>query len=154
MCRVCGSDKDTRECCPMSRPMSTEAFMRHVFPGGHSDPSGDRATYVPACTVRDFYMERYNGWTNRETWCVILWISNDEGALSYWQDAIDKTDTEGMSAEEAEEARQDDINELAIMLREQFEQDAPELPGVWGDLYGDPLREVDWDEIAAAILED
>lgn len=55
MCRVCGSDKDTRECCPMSRPMSTEAFMRHVFPGGHSDPSGDRATYVPACTVRDFY---------------------------------------------------------------------------------------------------
>src|SRR5574343_22306 len=96
----------------------------------------------------------YNGWSNRETWCVHLWISNDWGSWSYWQDAIDRTDTEGMSEEDAAEARQDDINELAIMLREQFEQDAPELPGVWGDLYGDPLREVDWDEVAAAILAD
>ena len=23
--------------------------------------------------------DRYNGWTNRETWSVALWIGNDEG---------------------------------------------------------------------------
>lgn len=23
--------------------------------------------------------EEYNGWTNRETWCVNLWLDNDQG---------------------------------------------------------------------------
>ena len=25
----------------------------------------------------------YNGWKNYETWCVALWIGNDEGSYNY-----------------------------------------------------------------------
>src|SRR5690348_15456796 len=31
--------------------------------------------------------ERYNGWTNRETWAVALHINNDQG----WQESIRET---------------------------------------------------------------
>lgn len=31
--------------------------------------------------------ERYNGWTNYETWNVKLWIDNDQGSERYWADA-------------------------------------------------------------------
>jgi hypothetical protein len=33
--------------------------------------------------------DRYNGWTNYETWCVNLWLSNDEGSSRYWNAAAE-----------------------------------------------------------------
>jgi hypothetical protein len=29
--------------------------------------------------------EGYNGWTNYETWCVSLWIDNEEPSYRHWQ---------------------------------------------------------------------
>ena len=28
----------------------------------------------------------YNGWTNYETWCVALWIDNEEPTQRYWHE--------------------------------------------------------------------
>lgn len=30
----------------------------------------------------------YNGWKNRTTWNIMLWLDNDEGAYRYYQDAV------------------------------------------------------------------
>jgi hypothetical protein len=32
--------------------------------------------------------ETYSGWTNRETWALMLWINNDEGLQDMTRDAI------------------------------------------------------------------
>lgn len=32
--------------------------------------------------------ELYNGWTNRETWALMLWINNDEGLQNWAHDVI------------------------------------------------------------------
>jgi hypothetical protein len=32
--------------------------------------------------------QTYSGWTNRETWALMLWINNDEGLLGMFHDHI------------------------------------------------------------------
>ena len=35
--------------------------------------------------------ERYNGWSNRETWAVSLYISNDQYFYSYYVDMLNRS---------------------------------------------------------------
>ena len=30
--------------------------------------------------------QEYNGWKNYETWCVNLWLTNEEGSDRYWRE--------------------------------------------------------------------
>jgi hypothetical protein len=40
--------------------------------------------------------EEYNGWTNRETWAVNLWVTNDQGLMNGVDEAMrDAYDAEG-----------------------------------------------------------
>lgn len=32
--------------------------------------------------------QAYNGWPNRETWNVMLWLDNDEGAYRYYVEQV------------------------------------------------------------------
>jgi len=96
----------------------------------------------------------YNGWTNRETWLVNLWLGNNERSYRYWREealqhwnrAIDSH-----ADEPKHQARQD----LAEQLKEEI---ADEYPSVTADLYSDlmecALSEIDWWEIAGHLLED
>ncbi len=97
--------------------------------------------------------KRYNGWTNYETWNVKLWLGNDEGVYNYCretaQEAWDNTEASKHLTHSEEAA-----TVLANSLKAMHEENMPEVEGVYADLLNAALSEVDWYEIAQAIIED
>ena len=83
----------------------------------------------------------YQGWTNYETWAVALWIDNERGDYDFWR-------------ERAAEHGKDDVHGLADELKDSFEESMPELQGVYADLMGGAMSEVDWKEIAKHLFDE
>lgn len=92
----------------------------------------------------------YNGWTNYETWCVNLWMSNDEGTYEFWHDTAREIVEE--HTDKAEAARV-----LADRLENDHEEHAHEAitaATVFADLLTAALDEVNWHEIATSLIEE
>lgn len=85
-------------------------------------------------------MAQYNGWTNYETWNVKLWIDNDEGSQNYWLEAAREADG--------------NARDLADRLKDEHVESMPAVTGVYADLLKSALDEVDWREIAEALISD
>lgn len=84
----------------------------------------------------------YNGWTNRETWIVNMWLTN----INYIGDAMQRI-TENYSS----------VDDLARELEEWVKTEYAayfEPASIWGDLMNDALAKVDWREIAEANIDD
>ena len=81
----------------------------------------------------------YNGWTNRETWIVNLWLTNEE---SYYHElcAIINNSPSGEQAEEIERY----VHWLV---------DTDECASITSDLLSASLARVDWYEIAESNRE-
>lgn len=87
-------------------------------------------------------MSTYQGWTNYETWCVALWLDNEEGSYNYCVELA----TNNRSA-----------YELGEVLKEMHQEAAPEVTGVFADLQNAALSAVNWRELAEhylAVVED
>ena len=75
----------------------------------------------------------YNGWSNRETWIVNLWMTGDQ---SYYEQLCEITSSHNNLDDQAEV--------LEDWIR--FEYDG-EYSSLWADLINNSLAEVNWYEI-------
>ena len=81
----------------------------------------------------------YNGWTNRATWLVKLWIDNEQAMYFHWQD-------------EAQNA--DSSNQLAKDIERYYQDNSPQCSGLFSDLLNTILADVNWHEIAKSLIND
>ena len=79
--------------------------------------------------------EKYNGWTNYETWNVHLWLTSDPGTYESARRIAQTGDEEALS--------------------DWVEGDVPnEVTGMYPDLVTHALARVNWREVWEALRED
>lgn len=96
----------------------------------------------------------YNGWSNYESWCVALWLDNEESTQRYWHEATQAA-YDNASADNVFTREERASWDLAKRLQEEMEEAAPDLgASMWSDLLNAALSEVDWVEIAESWLSE
>lgn len=80
----------------------------------------------------------YNGWQNRETWLVNLWLSESMGSYEFLQEICEKDCEAWEKAEELEAHFQDQL------------EDMYDVPSFWSDILGTALDRVNWVEIVTS----
>ena len=83
---------------------------------------------------------------NHETKTVFLWLTNEEGPYNYWSDKAQ----EHWDADPGDEA----AYALATELEEEIKAGAPDLTGMYSDLFHAVWEEVNWVELAESFMED
>lgn len=77
----------------------------------------------------------YNGWTNRETWLVSLWLNNDRNSYSIFSEALELNESNFVKAEWLDNHLRDEMYDLNL--------DA----SLWSDLLATALTKVNWLEV-------
>lgn len=80
--------------------------------------------------------QTFNGYTNRETWIVSLWVNNDP-----------------FINEHAKECAKDSPDSLKQWV-EDFKDDQDDTHGLFSDLLSQSLSRVNWQEVADSLLVD
>lgn len=104
----------------------------------------------------------YQGWANYETWCVSLWVDNEEGTHNYWRTATSEALAAARETPEpftdetiAETVARQAIWNLAARLKDEISSvDESSLPGLYRDLLHAALDSVDWYEIAKTWVDE
>ena len=98
----------------------------------------------------------YNGWTNYETWAVKLWIDNEQHSYHYWRETAAEylENPDSYLGNDLFSEEENATYRLSLLLKEEYEEAMPEVEGVWADLLGAALSEVNWHEIASHMIAD
>lgn len=106
-------------------------------------------------------MSDYNGWKNYPTWCVSLWLNNDQETQEMLREIVSQSLQEAQECEQVASGvwsqEQADKFTVADNLKAFFNDDdcgiVPELgASMAADLLGYALDCVNWEEIAAAEI--
>jgi len=95
---------------------------------------------------------KYNGWSNYETWNFKLWLDNDEDLHNYIIGEIKKIKEIGTS-------HIHEVSEVSNFLRSYIDDNVPTLKvsdknGFYQDILNGGLREINTHEVAESYLED
>lgn len=104
--------------------------------------------------------DKYNGWTNYETWNVKLWMDNEEGSYHYYGEVAQECWDDAEADDTFTREERATLN-LADRLKDEYEtamqdwlEESKRQSSVWADLLGAALSEVNWHEIAEHLIED
>jgi hypothetical protein len=103
----------------------------------------------------------YNGWTNYPTWCVHLWLTNEEGTQNAAAEMVNMAYGENVDKAvymfgNADDNKQYAISCAADTLSQWVRAECDGLhenADMVSDLFGYALGQVNWHEIVRAFLE-
>jgi hypothetical protein len=79
----------------------------------------------------------YNGWTNYETWCVNLWLTNEPDSEQMLRMLCQMTSTSVYYRE----------NRLKDLINDLWSECVDDVPGMFVDLIATALNHTNWREI-------
>ena len=96
--------------------------------------------------------QKYNGWTNYETWNVKLWLDNDGTVENIFKDQAQTFYNEALEDNRRNRA----IYILADSIKDFVEDENPliDQANMFADMLNAALRNVNWFEIAESIFDD
>jgi len=104
--------------------------------------------------------ETYNGHANYETWCVSLWLNNEEGTYRHCRmlarEATNAADDSSLVSDGIWTIEEATRNLLADALREFLDELNPtkNQSSVFQDLITSALGRVDWHSVADGFLDE
>lgn len=103
-------------------------------------------------------IERYNGWTNYETWNVALWINTEQAMYLAAEDVVkaacDGSDYDTRGVYTREQDRRYQLTYAGEALKRWYDETfGPRRPEMVVDLWTHALERVDWLAVAESVAD-